>query len=64
MLRPEGEAGYGRRSGTVGRAPSNTIIKVASGPTKTEIKNQAPPLRPFPWARPALTKHNVPQPTA
>ena len=44
---PRRQAGYGRGSGAFDMGLRTTINKVASGPAKTEIKNQAPPLRPL-----------------
>ena len=41
-----------------------TMIKVAIGPSNNEMIHHASPLRFFDWASPALTRANVPQPTA
>ncbi len=41
----------------------DTNKKVAIGPRKREMMNQAKPLRFFDWARPAFSKAKVPQPT-
>jgi hypothetical protein len=47
----------------VGRGRT-TVGKVASGPSNREMTNQKSPLRPLPWARPALMSARVPRPTA
>ena len=47
-------------SGSLG---TKANIKVVKGPKNNEMKNQAKPLRFFPWARTALININVPHPT-
>jgi hypothetical protein len=41
-----------------------TINKVANGPTSRERSHQTNPRRPLAWAKPALMRLSVPQPTA
>jgi len=43
---------------------SSTIRRVASGPRNRDTTHHARPLRPLPWANPALISPNVNQPTA
>ena len=40
-----------------------TMRNVAIGPSSHDASHQSSPLRPLPWARPALINDNVPHPT-
>lgn len=54
----------GGDSRTIGSSGSRITMKnVATGPSNSESKNQFRPLRPLPWAKPALINAKVPHPT-